>query len=338
MADKHKAPTQVQIARTVEASAFQSFVEKYWKIGLVLFLAVAGSVLFQSYRSERGRETAAQNWSRLASEVSFGSGFSSEIEPSSPAAMASIAADFRGSPLGGWAKALEAKAHLEADATDAALKSLEDLQGWGKHPLNTLQIPVAPDQARPLVPFVKERLQALESWKSQHASLFTNPPLADNAPRVLLKTSRGNLTVALDHQRAPLHVENFLKLVEEGFYTGTKFHSVTGALVQGGDPNTREGEESSWGQGGPGYTLEPEINELKHFKYVLGAAPDPGDGQSSGSQFYLATDTAHHLDGRQTVFGKLVDGFEVLEDIATAPVEAQRPIDPVVIESARLVE
>ncbi len=127
---------------------------------------------------------------------------------------------------------------------------------------------------------------------------------------VILETSMGDITIELYPKDAPKHVANFKKLVKEGFYDGTYFHRVIpGFMIQGGDPNTKDNDRSNDGVGGPGYTIPAEIKG----KHVLGsvAAARLGDQvnpkkESSGSQFYIVTGDASHLDGEYTVFGKVI--------------------------------
>lgn len=155
---------------------------------------------------------------------------------------------------------------------------------------------------------------------------------------VNLITDYGEILVWL-HPETPVHRDNFLQLVESGFYTGLTFHRVIdGFVIQGGDP---EGD----GTGGPGYTLPAEIVAgLDHGFGAVAAArlPDPvnPERRSSGSQFYIVEnrDGAHGLDGQYTVFGQVVSGLETVEAIGSVPTTANdRPETPVVIRRAETV-
>ena len=119
---------------------------------------------------------------------------------------------------------------------------------------------------------------------------------------------------------APVTVENFKKLVQEGFYDGLIFHRViSGFMIQGGCP---EGT----GMGGPGYQIKGEFaqngvkNDLKHTRGVISMArsarPD-----SAGSQFFIMHADAPHLDGQYAAFGKVVEGMDVVDEIAAVPVD-----------------
>lgn len=177
---------------------------------------------------------------------------------------------------------------------------------------------------------------------------------------VLIMTDSGEIKVRL-YNETPLHRDNFLKLVKEEFYDGLLFHRVVkNFVIQGGDPDSREAEpDSALGEGGPGYTLEAEIiPEFFHRRGVLAAAREPDKvnpkKESSGSQFYIVqgrvynnqelniwerqkkdtfTDEerkvytteggAMNLDGAYTIFGEVVEGMDVVDKIATMPVDSR---------------
>lgn len=341
MAQRHKAATEVLIARTEEQSAFQGFVDRYWKLGLLAFLAIAGFVMFRSYKQEQKTEAVASNWSTLAADLNLGTGFSTDVTATSAAAMAARAQEFAGQPIGGLAKALEARAHLDADEPDKAVQALKELKaGWPDHIAATLQVPLGEGKTGDLLATAEERSNMLAKWRADNSQLFGNPPLPEGSPRVKIKTSRGDLVVGLFQDRAPNHVENFLKLCREGYYDQTRFHRVmANFMVQGGDPNSKSEDTSTWGQGGPEEKIAPEFSDLFHFEHVLAAAKMPGDTDSSGSQFYITTAPAHHLDGQHTVYGVLLEGESVLEDIESSPLVegTDRPIDAPTISGTEIL-
>ena len=124
--------------------------------------------------------------------------------------------------------------------------------------------------------------------------------------KVLMKTDKGQLTIDLFDNDAPKTVENFLKLVKEGFYDGLSFHRViNGFMAQGGCPNSREGSSGMPGTGGPGYSIDCEINSNKHIAGSLSMAH--AGKNTGGSQFFLVHSPQPHLDGVHTVFGKTED-------------------------------
>jgi len=130
----------------------------------------------------------------------------------------------------------------------------------------------------------------------------------------IIKTAKGDVTVVLNADVAPLTVSNFIYLAEEGFYNGLSFHRVEpGFVVQGGDP-------AGDGTGGPGYTVPAEISpNLKHSKGAVAMARLPDqinpERASSGSQFYFALDALPFLDGQYTVFGEVTEGMDIVEKV-----------------------
>ena len=91
-------------------------------------------------------------------------------------------------------------------------------------------------------------------------------------------------------------------------------------MIQGGDPNTKDVDVDLWGQGGPGYKVDQEKNDLRHFRGYLSAAKMGADTQSSGSQFFITTGTPHHLDGLHVVFGKVLEGMDTVGIIESGPI------------------
>jgi len=130
-------------------------------------------------------------------------------------------------------------------------------------------------------------------------------------PQVEIDTEFGTLTVELWNDVAPKHATNFIKLVDDGFYDGLTFHRIIPKFViQGGCP---QGD----GTGGPGWTVKAEFNDRKHDKGVLSMARS-SDPNSAGSQFFICLGREHcqHLDGQYTAFGTVIDGIEVVDQIA----------------------
>ena len=155
---------------------------------------------------------------------------------------------------------------------------------------------------------------------------------------VVLETNSGNLVFEFFPDDAPKHVENFIKLTANtktdltvfdetetkpltNYYKGTLFHRIIpGFMIQGGDLNTKVNadNDSIWGQGNPGYSLKAEFNDIKHKTGILSMARGP-DPNSAGSQFFIVHKDSTFLDGKYTVFGRLVtqESFETLEKIAS---------------------
>ena len=140
------------------------------------------------------------------------------------------------------------------------------------------------------------------------------------APHAILKTKFGEMEIVLFPELAPKHVESFVNLSKKGFYNGTIFHRVIpGFMIQGGDPYTKDpSKRDRYGTGGPGYTLPAEFNKVAHERGILSAART-ADPNSAGSQFFIMTDKAPHLDGQYTVFGEVIKGMEVADMIVKQP-------------------
>ncbi len=153
-------------------------------------------------------------------------------------------------------------------------------------------------------------------------------------------TSMGTIRVKL-YKDTPKHRDNFVRLSLSHFYDETLFHRVVpGFVIQGGDPYTKDTTRvEEWGEGGPGYNIDPEfVPEHRHKKGALAAArrgdfANPAK-ESNGSQFYLVVDSTacSHLNGEYTVFGETVGGLNVIDRIARTQVDRyNRPERPVVI-------
>ncbi|SFI08968.1 peptidyl-prolyl cis-trans isomerase B (cyclophilin B) [Tindallia magadiensis] len=126
---------------------------------------------------------------------------------------------------------------------------------------------------------------------------------------VKMETEKGQIYIELFEKEAPGTVSNFLKLIEEGFYDGLSFHRVIDDFViQGGCPQ-------GTGTGGPGYTIKCELknNPHKHERGSLSMAHAGRD--TGGSQFFICHSPQPHLDGNHTVFGKVTEGIEVVDEI-----------------------
>jgi cyclophilin family peptidyl-prolyl cis-trans isomerase len=129
--------------------------------------------------------------------------------------------------------------------------------------------------------------------------------------RVKISTAKGDMIAELYDQDTPITVNNFLKLIGEGFYNGLNFHRVIpGFVIQGGCPN-------GVGNGGPGYTIECEVSAPKQFhdRGVLSMAH--AGRNTGGSQFFVCYNrqNTQHLDGNHTCFGKVVEGLDIIDQI-----------------------
>mgnify|MGYP000944174767 CR=1 FL=1 len=147
----------------------------------------------------------------------------------------------------------------------------------------------------------------------------------------------GKVKVELNPEEAPNTVASFIELANSGFYDDLIFHRIIkGFMIQGGDP-------SGDGTGGPGYNIKGEMsnnkfdNKLIHEKGVISMARSPISYDSAGSQFFITVDTHPSLDGDYAVFGKVVDGMDIVMDISKVTTNKNdRPVDDVVIKSIKV--
>jgi len=137
-------------------------------------------------------------------------------------------------------------------------------------------------------------------------------------PRAIIETKFGNMEIRFFPDKAPKHVENFLKLAKAGFYDKTIFHRVIpGFMIQGGDPNTKDEKDTSkYGTGDPGHKVKAEFNDRSHVRGTVSMARSQ-DPDSAGSQFFIVVQDTAHLNGKYTVFGEVVKGMEVADKIVS---------------------
>jgi len=336
---KHKAPTQISVASLQEKTFLHEFVERYWKTGVVLALAITVAILVPVYRGRQAREVHHSVWDALSAQANLSP--MGGIQGGTPEALSLFAEEHRGSPVGGWAKGLEVGALVNAENLDEAQRVASQIpKEWPDHLLSTAKLYPGPNgESLTLGEAIRSGEERMKAWEKEHANLFSNPPLPADAPRVRIQTSKGPIVVGLYVDRAPKHAENFLAQCREKHYDGTKFHRVVrGSLIQGGDPNTVSGDPESWGLGGTADAVEPEIDpKLRHFKGTLSAWKSPGTQRSHASQFMLTTEDQHSMDGQYTVFGTVLEGQATIEAIASAAVVGDRPQDPVLIESTEIL-
>ena len=136
----------------------------------------------------------------------------------------------------------------------------------------------------------------------------------DNPVVAMYIEKYGSVVMELYPDKAPNTVNNFISLIKSGFYDNNTFHRlVTGFVLQGGDPD-------GTGAGGPGYSIKGEFsdngfeNDLKHEKGIISMARS-ADNDSAGSQFFIMLDKSEYLDGKYAAFGKVIDGFDIIEKI-----------------------
>ncbi len=337
----HKAATAVTIAPLSEKSGLAAWVDRYWKLGLLLAVTGTGAILYLQHQKSTRAIEDDRSWDQILAVATEDP--RSRTLMGNPIELQAAAALVQGKQAGAWALYLAAASAAEEQEAEQAQKHLAELRSrYASHELLTRSYSY-PGHDRPLsaADALQARVDAMATWKAAHAGLFVNPEPPVDAPKVRIHTDLGDITVALYAADAPKHVENFLKLAREGYYSGTKFHRVIpGFMVQGGDPNSIQSEPTTWGQGGPEYKIPREPNSLKHFTGFLAGAKKGGDTESSGSQFYITLAPTHHLDGDYVVFGKVVEGMDTLDAIEKTPLDPttmDRPMAPPVLRSMEVV-
>jgi dolichyl-diphosphooligosaccharide---protein glycosyltransferase len=151
-----------------------------------------------------------------------------------------------------------------------------------------------------------------------------------NNATATVETTQGPIKIQFFPDAAPKHVKNFQDLAKKGFYDGIVFHRlVKGFVIQAGDPNTKnDSNRGAWGTGGPGYTINQEFNNISHERGIVSMARTM-DPNSAGSQFFIVLNDSKFLDNQYTVFGKVVEGMDVVDKIANSATNTMdQPSDP----------
>lgn len=163
----------------------------------------------------------------------------------------------------------------------------------------------------------------------------TNSSSTTTGDTAVITTKYGDITLKLFNSVAPKTVANFEKLANLGFYDKTVFHRIVpGFVIQGGDPNSINGSEDTWGTGDAGYTIPPEFSDLNFTTYTVGMARGQ-DVNSGSSQFFITVGDASFLNGKYTLFGQVISGQDVVDKIASLPTDSNsRPVNP---DDARVI-
>lgn len=337
---QHKAATDITLVQE-ERSKFAETVDAYkWHAAGVL-VVVSGVILFQVNRAQSAVEGRRADWNAV---------YEAMVDPDDRAAALGRAADEVDGSLISWVQYFRAGILAAGgdpdDVKEAKSIAATAASGDSVHPvLDQLKFSYDADgEAMSPGRAMEARLAAEVQWIDElGVEIYENPPLPADATRVELETEKGTIVVALYDDLAPEHASNFAEKASSGFYDGTLFHrTVNGELIQGGDPNTIDGDPETWGQGGPGHKVPREDTGLIHTAGVLAAAKMGGEAESSGSQFYITTVPKHReFDDRYVVYGSVVEGLDVVKEIAEAPTkdeDVERPLEPVKLVSAKVVE
>jgi cyclophilin family peptidyl-prolyl cis-trans isomerase/outer membrane protein assembly factor BamD (BamD/ComL family) len=337
---QHKAPTAVTIASTDSESEFRNWIAKYWVYGALL---AAGVLVWAIYtqQSKTNTETKRRDsWSKLLAVATQDPRTGMLAGP--PDDLRRVGGELKGTDAGPWALYLAASSAAASRDFERARSCLTELeQTYPQHPI-VAQAFVEGAPALSPAKLLEKRIDDELAFVREHPTLFSNPELPADAPRVRLTTDKGAIVIGLYKDAAPKLTENFLKLVKEGAYVGTKFHAVVKSqYIRGGDPNSAKGEATTWGKGGPGYTLEKEATGLKNFAGAISATPDAEDPTKlSGSQFLISSTDVHSLDEMYIPFGKVLEGMDVITSIESLPLVEKsftQPKEPATIVSAEVL-
>jgi cyclophilin family peptidyl-prolyl cis-trans isomerase len=327
---QHKSAAQVTLVAHEEKSAFAQWVDRHWSKAAILAVVLAAVVLFIQWKNEQAAQEVQEQWSLFE-----GAGGPDEI--------AAILPQLEGKEAYAWGKLRLAQSLIQERRYDEAKAALADLAATGNAALTQEKVDLGAGE-RTLLEHAQATLAGQMEWEATYPTLFKNPDLPADAPRVTMVTTEGTIVIALYSDRAPKHAASFIAQCEAGAYDNTKFHQVfEGMAVMGGDPNTKEGDVSNWGQGGLDATVEDEDEEtgLSHFKGVISAHRAPGAQLSSASQFAFLLNSFHGFDGNRTVFGEVVEGLDVVKRISESELEdltQRRPADPVAITSTTVAK
>jgi len=160
----------------------------------------------------------------------------------------------------------------------------------------------------------------------------------------VIETDYGDMVIQFFPDKAPLHTQYFKRLAKAGFYDCTLFHRVQkGFVIQGGDILSRDADPNNDGTGNAGYRIPAEFNDIPHDKGIVSMARGR-DPNSAGTQFFICLKRLPFLDGKYTVFGRVIEGLDVLDKIASVPTtrqprmqEKSRPVKPVYIRRVRMI-
>lgn len=164
-------------------------------------------------------------------------------------------------------------------------------------------------------------------------AIILSNTMVSKTTKVKLETNKGNIVLELYTGTMPITAGNFVKLVEQGFYDGVIFHRIIpGFMIQGGDP-------TGTGMGGPGYKIKDEFTGTNLDKNNRGTISMANAGPNTGgSQFFINLVDNNFLDGRHPVFGKVIEGMEVVDAISNVETDSQdRPVEEVVIIKASVI-
>lgn len=180
--------------------------------------------------------------------------------------------------------------------------------------------------------------QATTTDMTDQVATTTTPIIEVKGTTAVFTTNQGTFSLLLETEKAPKTVENFVKLAQTGFYNGQRFHRVIeDFMIQGGDPLSKDiSKKMMWGTGGPGYQFADEFGaELSNVTGTISMAN--AGPNTNGSQFFINTKDNTFLDGKHAVFGKIIEGMDIVMKISKLPtVQGDKPVSDVVIEKIEI--
>lgn len=186
------------------------------------------------------------------------------------------------------------KTETKAPQKDELLKQISPVYGKVESPISDNEV-----------------IEIIQKAQNYQATPVTKDEIA------VIETSLGTIKLEFFTDVAPNHCQNFKKLANSGYYNGTTFHRVIpGFMIQGGDILSRDGNRLNDGTGGPGYTVQAEFNQTPHEPGIVSTARRGDDIHSAGSQFFICVARTPHLDGQYTVFARVIEGMDVVYNIA----------------------
>lgn len=198
------------------------------------------------------------------------------------------------------------------------------------------------DKFRSALPESSSQPIVLSDEEIKATQLMVTNMFADSVGKdeyAVIETSKGTIIFEFYPDKAPQHCANFKKLANSGFYDWTLFHRVIpGFMIQGGDILSKNADPSDDGTGSPGYKLRAEFNDLKHLPGILSMARST-DPNSAGSQFFIMHGFSPQLDGQYSIFGKVIVGHKIVDEIAKSPRNnTDRPNENIYMKKVRVVK
>ena len=186
----------------------------------------------------------------------------------------------------------------------------------------------------------KPTTETAKTVSTPSAPMTPMPPPRQDDELMVIESSMGKFSIAFYPEVAPKHMAQMKKLATEGFYNGLAFHrAIPNGIIQGGDPQTRNGDRSLWGMGMPDQpTVPAEFSQLSFKRGTIGMARKGTDNDSATSQFFVCLEPHPEWDGKYTIVGEVVQGLSNVAIISNAPTEGdtQKLKDKVVMKKVYL--